>query len=157
MTFAASSGLGSPVLTHASASATSAESHGSTIRLVESSTPTCELLQASLSTTNTGFSTPISFRKLPMSSQESAQLPHTTDITQQEWTPKSSLSFRFKEKHNPQTPPTRSRVRTAPLDAKQQTSVLEGERDRDTDSLLSLTPSMNGKNFANWLSGLLGR
>jgi hypothetical protein len=31
------------------------------------------------------------------------------------------------------------------------------DRDRDADSVLSFTPSMGGKNLANWFSGLLGR
>ena len=161
MTFAASSGLGSPILTHASASATGIESHGSTVRLVESSASTFDLAKTWLSNTDTGVSTPLSSRETPtpaIPSKSPAQAPPPRHHTpQQNWTPKSSLTFRSKEKRAPHTPPNRPRGRTVPLDAKPQMPDLERERDRDTDSVLSFTPSTGGKNLANWFSGLLGR
>jgi hypothetical protein len=87
------------------------------------------------------------------------------DTAEQRWAPKSSLSLRSRHKGSPQAPSTRPRGKTVPLepqsqtwtDAKPQTPDNTRERDRDTDSVLSFTPSMSGKNLANWFSGLLGR
>jgi hypothetical protein len=66
-----------------------------------------------------------------------------------------SLSVRSKEKMSSVlTTPTRLRGKTLPADCKPHTP--ESEKDRDTDSVISFTPSMSSKHVANWFSGLLG-
>lgn len=98
--------------------------------------------------------------------------PHKPDnassskTPEQKWTPKSSLSLRSRHKASPQSCTARPRGTTLPLEPRPSSSRSEHDawtpernrkRDKDTDSVLSFTPSMSGKNLANWLSGLLGR
>ncbi|KAH7094476.1 actin interacting protein 3-domain-containing protein [Paraphoma chrysanthemicola] len=64
-----------------------------------------------------------------------------------------SMSSRSKDKSSTRTTPTRPRGKTIPADRLTNTP----EREGDTDSVLSFTPSVSSKHLANWFSGLLGR
>ncbi|KAL6703222.1 hypothetical protein ACN47E_010084 [Coniothyrium glycines] len=91
--------------------------------------------------------------------------PASKETYEQRWIPKSSLSLRSRHKASPPRPVSRQRGKTVPSEARSQPSgcldsrTFEGPKTRgeDADSVISFTPSMTGRNLAQWFSGLLGR
>lgn len=100
------------------------------------------------------------------SQQHSDQNLVKQETPEHKWTPRSSLSLRSRHKASSQTLAIRPRGKTAPLESRLPSAVAEREAPtseydvkghRDADSVRSFTPSISGKNLANWFSGLLGR
>ncbi|KAF1942356.1 hypothetical protein EJ02DRAFT_345838 [Clathrospora elynae] len=179
MRFAATTGLDIPVPRMASASVST-----STTRVVDSSTPNenkaggrhtptpimLDSMPGPPRDTLTPTPTPSNNLALPLSRGATP----TPTPTSKHRTPKPSLSFRNRDKPSPGTPPARPRGKTVPsgqglhtsrsqtlMESKSKPQTPDGmserDTDRDTDSVLSFTPSMSGKNIATWFSGLLGR
>jgi hypothetical protein len=126
---------------------------GATIRVVDESTSTSEAETCS-SSMDTALSTP-----LTRDDSSSTLIHKPSRASSREHTPfcrpKSSRSFRGKDKSSPRTLPTRPRGKTLPAELNAHTP--DRDRDRDNDSVLSFTPSVSSKHLANWFSGLLGR
>ncbi|KAF2872383.1 hypothetical protein BDV95DRAFT_382373 [Massariosphaeria phaeospora] len=137
--------LSTPISTDATA-----VTRSSTIRLV-GTTPATESLR-SMQTPNHSSSTLARDTPTPKAASRFNHPSPTLDPPEQPRAAKlNTLSMR--DKPSPKTPPNaRPRGKTVPL-AGSKTHTPE----RDTDSVLSFTPSTSSKHIANWFSGLLGR
>lgn len=160
MTHATSSGASSPFATPPS---TSLPSHETTNRSTHAlheplgSNPTPRHSLTTIPPLPTHWPRDPSLFTSPLESP--TLLPTRTATPQQPSTPRSSLSLRSIASRAPRTPSTRPRGKSAPSP---QTPDANGHGnahapDRDSDSVLSFTPSMSGKNISTWFSGLLGR